>query len=92
MAGRFGGTPRAAARAMLAGGLVHNVASDAHDVRRRPPGLTVGFDALDYVRKRARLRLSPRRTLPILRGPIGARRARQPARPTGHTLLATRTA
>jgi protein-tyrosine phosphatase len=47
MAGRFGGTPREATRALFAEGLVHNVASDAHDVGRRPPGLSVGFDALE---------------------------------------------
>ena len=47
MAGRFGATVQRAARAMFERGLVHNVASDAHDDRRRPPGLTEGFSALD---------------------------------------------
>lgn len=39
LAGRFGRTVRASALGMLREGLVHDVASDAHDLRRRPPGL-----------------------------------------------------
>lgn len=35
--GEFGRGARAAAEAMLASGLAHVVASDAHDLRRRPP-------------------------------------------------------
>lgn len=39
LAGRFGSTARKVADELLREGLVHNVASDAHDVARRPPGL-----------------------------------------------------
>jgi len=35
--GRFGRQVKAFANQLLADGLVHNVASDAHDVDRRPP-------------------------------------------------------
>jgi len=38
-AGSFGRTVREYAERMLEAGLVHSVASDAHDVVRRPPGL-----------------------------------------------------
>jgi len=38
-AGAFGRTVRDYAERMLAAGLVHSVASDAHDALRRPPGL-----------------------------------------------------
>ena len=37
--GRFGRTVQAYAETLLEAGLVHSVASDAHDPRRRPPGL-----------------------------------------------------
>lgn len=47
MAGRFGRTVRKTAVAMLRAGVVHDVASDAHDHTRRPPGLGSGFAALD---------------------------------------------
>src|SRR3954469_6789182 len=56
-------------------------------VRRRGAG----------TRRRSALRVIPSRTRPTLRGPIGARRARQPARPAlappavGQTSLATLT-
>jgi len=43
LAGVFGRTARAAARQWAADGLVHNVASDAHDLRRRGPGLLLGL-------------------------------------------------
>jgi protein-tyrosine phosphatase len=49
MAGRFGSRVRDMAVWMFAAGLVHNVASDAHDVVGRPPGLRDGFDKLDAV-------------------------------------------
>jgi protein-tyrosine phosphatase len=38
-AGRFGRTVRDYAERMLEAGLVHSVASDAHDTLRRPPGI-----------------------------------------------------
>ena len=41
--GRFGRVPQERALDMLERGLVHNVASDAHDAERRKPGLTRGL-------------------------------------------------
>ena len=38
--GRFGREVRKFALALAAKGLIHNVASDAHDCERRPPGIT----------------------------------------------------
>ena len=45
--GRFGSTVKRYALWMLEEDLVHNVASDAHDVRRRPPGLRAGLEAAE---------------------------------------------
>src|SRR3954454_15226197 len=39
LVGRFGGTVARYAHELVRDGLVHNVASDAHDTRRRPPGM-----------------------------------------------------
>ncbi len=39
LVGRFGGEARRFARTLIRDGLVHNVASDAHDCTRRPPGV-----------------------------------------------------
>jgi len=39
LVGRFGGHVRRFARALVRDGLVHNVASDAHDHLQRPPGI-----------------------------------------------------
>jgi protein-tyrosine phosphatase len=39
LVGRFGRQVRAFASRLLEDGLAHNVASDAHDLRRRPPGM-----------------------------------------------------
>lgn len=47
MKGVFGETVRKFTLALLHEGLVHDVASDAHDQSRRPPGLRAGFLALD---------------------------------------------
>jgi protein-tyrosine phosphatase len=47
MAGRFGRTVQRFTRLLFERGLVHDVASDAHDVRRRAPGLSAGFRILD---------------------------------------------
>jgi len=44
MAGQFGETVRRFTLRILADGLVHDVASDAHDHRRRPPNLLEGFE------------------------------------------------
>ncbi len=51
LVGRFGGDVRRFARRLVEQGLVHNVASDAHDAVRRPPGMTAdlheaGLDGL----------------------------------------------
>lgn len=45
--GRFGGTVRAFALWLLREGLVHNVASDAHEPRRRGPELLAGLQAAE---------------------------------------------
>jgi len=47
LSGRFGDTVRRFTLRMFAEGLVHNVASDAHDHRRRPPTLLGGFEAAE---------------------------------------------
>jgi protein-tyrosine phosphatase len=47
MAGRFGRTVQRLSRVLFERDLVHDVASDAHDLRRRAPGLTAGFRLLD---------------------------------------------
>lgn len=47
MAGQFGRTVQRYTIEMLAAGLVHNVASDAHDARHRGPDLMHGFHALE---------------------------------------------
>jgi protein-tyrosine phosphatase len=47
LAGGFGNTPRRAAVAMLRAGLVHVLASDAHDPVRRGPDLRAAGDVLD---------------------------------------------
>lgn len=44
LTGGFGETVRRAAHAMLARGLVHVIASDAHDERHRPPDLSRALD------------------------------------------------
>jgi protein-tyrosine phosphatase len=44
MLGRFGQSVRTFTVEMLRGGLVHDVASDAHDHIHRPPGLVEGFE------------------------------------------------
>jgi protein-tyrosine phosphatase len=51
LVGRFGGEVRRFARGLVERGMVHNVASDAHDAVRRPPGMAAelaeaGFEAL----------------------------------------------
>lgn len=44
LSGRFGSTVQDTALHMLADGLVHDVASDAHDATRRPPDLREGLE------------------------------------------------
>jgi len=46
MEGRFGKPARRMCVQMLKDGLVHDVASDAHSARGRPPGILRGFQAL----------------------------------------------
>jgi len=47
MTGDFGGTVRRFCLDLLAEGLVHDVASDAHDDDRRPPGVAGAFEAAE---------------------------------------------
>jgi protein-tyrosine phosphatase len=47
MAGQFGSRVRELTTWLFSEGFVTNVASDAHDAIKRPPGLRRGFDALD---------------------------------------------
>jgi protein-tyrosine phosphatase len=47
MEGHFGRTVRRFTGEMFREGLVHDVASDAHDAHGRPPGLERGFHSLD---------------------------------------------
>jgi len=47
MTGGFGEPVRRFTARLFADGLVHGVASDAHDGHRRPPGLADGFEQLD---------------------------------------------
>lgn len=47
LAGRFGRTVQAAALHMVAEGLVHDIASDAHDAEVRAPDLRVGLEAAE---------------------------------------------
>lgn len=49
MAGGFGPPVRRFAAQLFEEGLVHDVASDAHDGQRRPPGLREGFHHLEPV-------------------------------------------
>ncbi len=44
LAGRFGSTVRSAAVELMREELVHNIASDAHDLTRRPPGFSEAFE------------------------------------------------
>jgi protein-tyrosine phosphatase len=46
IAGRFGGGIRKLSGEMLREGLVHNIASDGHDARRRPPVLRIDGSAV----------------------------------------------
>jgi protein-tyrosine phosphatase len=46
--GRFGGTVERYAHELVRDGLVHNVASDAHDASRRPPGMRGEVEAAGY--------------------------------------------
>lgn len=47
MSGQFGAPVKAFTIELLRRGLVHDVASDAHDHLHRPPGLLAGFTALE---------------------------------------------
>ena len=48
LVGRFGSTVERFAHRLVADGLVHNVASDAHDTRRRPPGIRREVEEAGY--------------------------------------------
>ena len=47
LTGAFGRTVQQYAYQLVEAGLVHNVASDAHDPRRRPPGMRAALEAAD---------------------------------------------
>lgn len=47
LAGSFGRMPQRLALRLLEEGMVHTLASDAHDARRRPPGLGAGIAAAE---------------------------------------------
>lgn len=47
LVGRFGSTVQRFTHELVEEGLVHNVASDAHDARRRPPGMAAEIAAAD---------------------------------------------
>ncbi|MGA9313775.1 MAG: CpsB/CapC family capsule biosynthesis tyrosine phosphatase [Solirubrobacteraceae bacterium] len=48
LAGRFGGQVRRFARHLLEQGLVHNVASDAHDATKRPPCMSADLEEAGF--------------------------------------------
>jgi protein-tyrosine phosphatase len=48
LSGKFGSDPRRFALDLLRGGMVDNVASDAHDAVRRPPGLAAPLDRVGW--------------------------------------------
>src|SRR3954464_13419675 len=48
LVGRFGSTVERYAHELVRDGLVHNVASDAHDIARRPPGLRDELERAGY--------------------------------------------
>ena len=47
MAGRFGTTVRRFTLRLLREGMIHDVASDAHDLVHRPPGLRIAFESFE---------------------------------------------
>jgi protein-tyrosine phosphatase len=47
MTGRFGSAVQEFTVRLFREGLVHDVASDAHDARKRPPGMAAGFEAIE---------------------------------------------
>lgn len=49
MQGKFGTTVQRFTAELFAAGLVHNVASDSHDSRRRPPSLREGFWSMEQL-------------------------------------------
>jgi protein-tyrosine phosphatase len=50
LAGRFGGSARRFATSLLSDGLAHNVASDAHDLSGRAPGLREEIEQAGFAR------------------------------------------
>ena len=79
--GRFGTTVQDAALHMLAAGLVHDLASDAHEAARRGPGLRAGLEAAERELPGAHA-LADWLTVDVPRG--DPRRRRRPAAPGGH--------
>lgn len=77
LTGAFGERVRRAARAMLDRGLVHVLASDAHDERHRPPGLLGDDPQLEWMATAAPAAIVEGRPLP-----------ERPARPRARRLRA----
>ncbi len=82
--GRFGNAAKRSAFELLERGLVHFVASDAHDTQHRPPRLNDAFDfvAQEYSEQRANclFRLNPAAALtgaPLPEGPAESARTRR---------------
>jgi protein-tyrosine phosphatase len=48
LVGSFGGDVRRFALRLMRDGMVHNVASDAHDHRNRPPGMAAELDRAGF--------------------------------------------
>ena len=76
LTGAFGDTVRRAARTMLERGLVHVVASDAHDERHRPPGLPSDDPQLEWMATAAPAAIIEGRPLPERPALTRARRLR----------------
>jgi protein-tyrosine phosphatase len=82
LVGRFGGEVRRFARRLMEQRLVHNVASDAHDAIRRPPGMAAeladaGFGALaDWLTRGVPAAILSGVELPVGPEPIAVRERR----------------
>jgi protein-tyrosine phosphatase len=85
-AGRFGATVRRFAWSLLQAGMVHNVASDFHDRRERPPGITKVLDQphlhelLEWLTDAVPAAILADReipTQPALAGPVGDQATRK---------------
>ncbi len=82
LVGRFGGEVRRFARRLLEQGLVHNVASDAHDAIKRPPGMAAeladsGFGSLaDWLTRAVPAAILSGEEIPSRPEPVAVRQRR----------------